>query len=159
MIIDFRNLENNSVIEADLCIIGAGPAGITVAREFLNSKLQVVVIESGGFELEQDTQSLYRGENVGLEYYPLETCRLHFFGGTTGHWNGQCSPPRLSDWLQSNGFEAAKRLGGGHHQMGTTRMSDDPKALSIEIVGYTATLIYTLLAVRFFLHPVILCQL
>jgi hypothetical protein len=34
---------------------------------------------------------------------------------------------RLSDWLQSNGFEAAKGLGGGPHHMGTTRMSDDPK--------------------------------
>ena len=94
MIIDFRNLADHSVIEADLCIIGAGAAGITLAREFLNSRLRVVVIESGGFEPDSDTQSLYRGDNVGLKYYPLEACRLRFFGGTTGHWNGQCSPPK-----------------------------------------------------------------
>src|SRR5690242_7580765 len=79
LIIDFRNLDDQPVIEADLCIIGAGAAGITLAREFLTSTLRVVVIESGGFELEADTQSLYRGESVGRKYYPLDSCRLRFF--------------------------------------------------------------------------------
>jgi choline dehydrogenase-like flavoprotein len=113
MIIDFRTLENHSVIEADLCIIGAGAAGITVAREFLTSRLRVVVIESGGFEPDPETQSLYRGENVGFKYYPLEACRLRFFGGTTGHWNGQCSPLNEIDfeerpWVPSSGWPITK---------------------------------------------------
>ena len=113
MIIDFRTLEDHSVIEADLCIVGAGAAGITLAREFLTSKLRVVVIESGGFEPDSGTQSLYRGENVGFKYYPLETCRLRFFGGTTGHWNGQCSPLSEIDfeerpWVPSSGWPIAK---------------------------------------------------
>jgi len=113
MIIDFRSLENHSVIEADLCIIGAGAAGITVAREFLSSKLRVVVIESGGFELDLGTQSLYRGENVGLDYFPLEAARLRFFGGTTGHWNGQCSPLNEMDfqerpWVPYSGWPIKK---------------------------------------------------
>jgi choline dehydrogenase-like flavoprotein len=113
MILDFRELENHAVIEADLCIIGAGAAGITVAHEFLNSKRHVVVIESGGFELDRDTQSLYRGKNVGLKYYPLEACRLRFFGGTTGHWNGQCSPLNEMDfqerpWVPFSGWPITK---------------------------------------------------
>jgi len=113
MIVDFRTLENRSVIEADLCIIGAGAAGITVAREFVNSRLQVVVIESGGFDPDPDTQSLYRGENVGVKYYPLEACRLRYFGGTTGHWSGQCSPLNEEDfqdrpWVPWSGWPITK---------------------------------------------------
>jgi choline dehydrogenase-like flavoprotein len=113
MIIDFRSLGNHSVIEADLCIIGAGAAGITVAREFLNSKLRVVVIESGGLEPDPETQSLYRGENVGFSYFPLETARLRFFGGTTNHWNGQCSPLNEMDfqerpWVPHSGWPITK---------------------------------------------------
>jgi choline dehydrogenase-like flavoprotein len=113
MIIDFRTLENHSVVEADICIVGAGAAGITLAREFLTSQLQVVVIESGGFEPDLDTQFLYRGENVGFKYYPLETCRLRYFGGTTGHWNGQCSPLNEMDfqeraWVPSSGWPITK---------------------------------------------------
>jgi choline dehydrogenase-like flavoprotein len=113
MIIDFRNLENKSVIEGDLCIIGAGAAGITVAREFLNSKLKVVVIESGGVEADLETQALYKGQNVGLNYYPLDACRLRFFGGTTGHWNGQCSPLNEIDfqerpWIPYSGWPITK---------------------------------------------------
>lgn len=113
MIIDFRNLESDSVIESDICIIGAGAAGITVAREFLNSARKVVLIESGGFEPDAETQSLYRGENVGVKYYPLESCRLRFFGGTTGHWNGQCRPLNEEDfqerpWVPFSGWPITK---------------------------------------------------
>jgi choline dehydrogenase-like flavoprotein len=109
MITDFRSLDRPPAIEADLCIVGAGAAGITLAREFLTSKLRVVVIESGGFELEAATQALYRGESVGLKYYPLDSCRLRFFGGTTGHWNGQCAPLNEIDfqvrpWVADSGW-------------------------------------------------------
>ena len=44
------------------------------------------------FDLDATTQSLYEGENVGLEYYPLDVTRLRFFGGSTGHWGGWCGP-------------------------------------------------------------------
>ncbi len=37
MHIDARKLENNSVITGDICIIGAGAAGISMALEWNNS--------------------------------------------------------------------------------------------------------------------------
>ena len=49
MFVDFRTLGEKSRIEADLCIIGAGAAGITLAREFIGSGIQVCLLESGGF--------------------------------------------------------------------------------------------------------------
>src|SRR6267142_601579 len=41
------DFDPGSEFEADIAIIGAGPAGITIAREFLNSPYRVLLIESG----------------------------------------------------------------------------------------------------------------
>jgi choline dehydrogenase-like flavoprotein len=92
MFIDFRTLPEGSRVEADLCIIGAGAAGITIAREFNGRGIQVCLLESGGIEFDDETQALYEGKNVGLPYYDLDTCRLRYFGGTTNHWSGWCRP-------------------------------------------------------------------
>ena len=88
---DARTLENGAVIEGDLCIVGAGAAGISMALQFSNSPLRVLLLEGGGFEREQAMQDLYRGDIVGQPYFPLDAARLHYFGGTTGHWAGWCS--------------------------------------------------------------------
>jgi choline dehydrogenase-like flavoprotein len=89
-LIDARQLKDQQLLNADVCIVGAGAAGITLARSFANQKFEVLLIESGGFELEGQTQSLYAGKNLGLLYHPLSACRLRFFGGTTNHWSGYC---------------------------------------------------------------------
>lgn len=88
---DARTLENNSSIEGDVCIIGAGVAGITLALQFINTPYKVVLLEGGGFNVDMEMQDLYRGKSVGQRYYPLHSARLHFFGGTSGHWGGFCS--------------------------------------------------------------------
>src|ERR1041384_2688082 len=88
---DARTLPNGSLIEGDLCIVGAGAAGITMALEWIGSPHKVLLLEGGGFDYDPAMQDLYRGENVGLPYYPLHAARLHYFGGTTGHWAGFCS--------------------------------------------------------------------
>ena len=88
---DTTTLENGAVLEGDLCIVGAGAAGISMALDWVNSPLKVILLEGGGFDLEPAMQDLYRGEIVGQPYYPLEAARLHYFGGTTNHWAGFCS--------------------------------------------------------------------
>jgi choline dehydrogenase-like flavoprotein len=106
---DARTLEHGSVIEGDLAIIGAGAAGIGLALEWIGAKQRVILLEGGGFDYEANTQDLYRGENVGLPYYPMHAARLHMFGGTTGHWAGFCSPfdPidfQKRDWVPHSGW-------------------------------------------------------
>lgn len=78
-------------LEADTCVIGAGAAGITVARRLLAAGQRVVLLESGGIDYEPDTAALNAGENVGEPYYALEHARLRFFGGTTAIWGGRCA--------------------------------------------------------------------
>jgi choline dehydrogenase-like flavoprotein len=89
---DFDLEPVDSSIEADLCIIGGGLAGITLAREFLGTRVRVCILESGGLDFEADTQALCDGTNVGQPYYELEESRLRFFGGTTQVWGGRCVP-------------------------------------------------------------------
>ena len=78
-------------LKASVCIIGAGAAGITLANNLAGVD-DVLLIESGDFEIDGRTQALYSGSNIGLPYFDLLGCRLRYFGGTTNHWGGYCRP-------------------------------------------------------------------
>jgi choline dehydrogenase-like flavoprotein len=106
---DARALENGAVIESDLCIVGAGAAGISIARAFASTSARVCLLEGGGLELEEATQELYKGKSVGMPYYDLDICRLRYFGGTTNHWEGRCRPLdaidfEARDWVPHSGW-------------------------------------------------------
>jgi choline dehydrogenase-like flavoprotein len=83
----------------DACVIGAGPAGITLARRLAAQGYDVALMEGGGLDLEPESQALYEGEVVGLDYYALEDARLRMFGGSSMHWGGRCHPLEESDFL------------------------------------------------------------
>jgi choline dehydrogenase-like flavoprotein len=74
----------------DVCVIGSGPAGITLARRLAARGLDVALMEGGDLYWSQESQDLYVGENTGLPYHDLDMARLRYFGGTSGHWNGAC---------------------------------------------------------------------
>lgn len=109
MHIDARKLPNNTVIEGDVCIIGAGAAGISFALDWIDTNKKVILLEAGGFDYDDQVQDLYDGETTGQKYYPLRSTRLHHFGGATGHWAGMCSPfdPidfKKRDWVPHSGW-------------------------------------------------------
>jgi len=89
MIGEIAEVEDGQTLRFGLCIIGAGAAGIAIAREFIGTKVDVILLESGGFELEEKVQDLYAGESIGIDYEHLDAVRLRYFGGTTNHWGGQ----------------------------------------------------------------------
>ncbi len=100
MIGDSAEIPDGSVVEADLCIVGTGPAGIAIARRFASSKFKVLLLESGGLEFEPKVQALYAGRNVGRAYFPLDGCRTRYFGGSSNCWQGLCRPLDPDDFLQ-----------------------------------------------------------
>ena len=79
-------------METEVCIVGAGAAGITLARDFINEPFRVVLLESGGMHYNQQTQDLYEGQSIGRTFEDLTVSRLRYFGGTTNHWGGWCLP-------------------------------------------------------------------
>jgi choline dehydrogenase-like flavoprotein len=106
---DLRDHPRGFSVQADVCLIGAGAAGITIAREFAGTGLRVCLIEGGGMQFEYaESQALYAGTNVGLPM-SLEGGRLRFFGGTTNHWAGRCAPLseidfRCRPWISHSGW-------------------------------------------------------
>ncbi|AKM08914.1 FAD-dependent oxidoreductase [Croceicoccus naphthovorans] len=100
-------------LAGDVCIIGAGCAGITLARSLLRAGRSVVLLESGGIDFEADAAALNQGENVGEPYYELEHARLRFFGGTTAIWGGRCAELDPIDfekrsWVPHSGWPIGK---------------------------------------------------
>lgn len=86
MLIDSRNLPTDKVIETEVCIVGAGPAGITLAREFIDQNFRVCLLESGNLEFDQETQSLCEGETVGDNFPSLNEMRRRQYGGLANAW-------------------------------------------------------------------------
>jgi choline dehydrogenase-like flavoprotein len=104
MIIDARSIPPGTAMECEICIVGAGAAGITLAREFGNAPFRVVLLESGGMEFEPETQQLYEGQSIRAPFQDLTSSRLRFFGGTTNHWGGWCLPLDAIDFERRDGF-------------------------------------------------------
>jgi choline dehydrogenase-like flavoprotein len=89
MLIDARSIPDGARLDTDLCIVGAGPAGLTIARLLTARGINICLIESGGPEPEQDAsiRNLSTGRNVGLEYFRLEDARGRGLGGSGKRWN------------------------------------------------------------------------
>jgi len=97
----------------DVAIVGAGVAGQTLALSLLRHGHKVLMIEAGGLDFDKQAQTLSRGENVGVEYYDLETTRLRLFGGTAAIWGGRCAELdpidfEKRDYLAHSGWPISK---------------------------------------------------
>jgi choline dehydrogenase-like flavoprotein len=86
MILDGRTMPPDARLDVDLCIIGAGPAGLSLACEFAASTVRVAVLESGGSDREPDIDRLGAGASVGYPYHPLERVRARGIGGSSLRW-------------------------------------------------------------------------
>jgi choline dehydrogenase-like flavoprotein len=89
MIYDLLHETPPSAFIADVCIAGAGAAGITLAVEFARKGKQVLLLEGGGPTREDASQALYNSEIAGLPHRGVHTGRIRAKGGTTVRWGGQ----------------------------------------------------------------------
>lgn len=109
MHIDARQIDNESLIEGDICIVGTGAAGLSIALQWIDTPFKVVLLEGGGFDYDDQVQELYNGKLTGQNYYPMKSSRLHYFGGSTMHWGGQCSTFddhdfEIREWVEHSGW-------------------------------------------------------
>lgn len=101
--------EDDSVIDGlrlsvEVCVIGGGPAGITLARALRGTGLRVLILESGGLDPEAATQDLGDGELVGDPMAtpvenPVRDLRVRVLGGASQHWQGLCRPLDRVDFV------------------------------------------------------------
>jgi choline dehydrogenase-like flavoprotein len=96
---DLKQDDVGKLLQADLCIVGGGMAGIALAKEFANTGHSVVLLESGGLQFDRPTQDLYQGTNVRGDF-SLTTSRFRMLGGTSYVWGGWSAPLDEIDFQQ-----------------------------------------------------------
>ncbi len=101
MILSAQDLADGEILQADICVVGAGAAGIAMALELIESKFEVLVLESGGFDFDAQTQALYEGSVADERLHSLPVrFRQRQFGGSTTIWGGRCMPFDAIDFEQ-----------------------------------------------------------
>ncbi len=82
----------------DVCIVGAGPAGITLALELADRGRRVCLLEAGGEGYTEAAQRLLEGDVATGSYPPLRRTRMSGLGGSTQVWAGWCRPLEAVDF-------------------------------------------------------------
>ena len=92
MLTDARSLPEGSALECDLCIIGAGAAGLAIADALVDAGLSILVLEAGGEKTTADSQSFLAGETRSAAHPDPALYRQRRLGGATAIWGGRCVP-------------------------------------------------------------------
>ena len=92
MLFDCVNLAGKKRIEADVCIVGSGPSGITLANELKSKYANIVILEGGGESYDEKSQNLYEAEGIHAVFPDPMVSRLRFLGGSSNHWLNSTMP-------------------------------------------------------------------
>lgn len=93
MITDANSIPNAACLQADVCVIGAGPAGIALTLDLSARGFSVLLLESGYLALDAKTQALYAGEVADEHMHsPPDKYRQRRLGGSSAIWGGRCMP-------------------------------------------------------------------
>ncbi|MDB5870404.1 MAG: dependent oxidoreductase [Polaromonas sp.] len=93
MIANADSIHNGARLQADVCVIGGGPAGIALTLDLSERGFSVLLLESGYLKEDPQTQSLYNGEVADERLHsPPDKYRQRRFGGSTAIWGGRCMP-------------------------------------------------------------------
>lgn len=109
MIVEPSQLGETRSTDADVCIIGGGAAGLSLAAEFLGTRWRVVVLESGSHHPDAFGEALNDLDCLGLPHDGARLGRRRGLGGTTRAWGGQLLPLRSSEvepraWVPHSGW-------------------------------------------------------
>lgn len=100
MIVDLQRNETLPEFHAEICIVGAGAAGLILAAELVRQGRTVLLLESGGSGAEPAPQSLNHCSYTGQPRRNAASGRYRALGGTTTLWGGQILDLDEEDFLE-----------------------------------------------------------
>ena len=114
MIIDFEKDSLPTGKAFDVCIVGAGAAGLTIANQMLRHGYSVLLLDGGGASRwERKSQALNKSHLYGQEFAGAHSGRFRALGGTTSAWAGQVIEMddidfRRRDWVAGSAWPIPK---------------------------------------------------
>lgn len=113
MIRDLLRERPSAEYRPEVCIVGAGAAGICLAVELARQGKSVMVLEGGGRWMEEAAQEPYRSEVVGHVHRGVHEGRFRVHGGTTTRWGGQILELSPEDferrpWIAGSGWPVSR---------------------------------------------------
>lgn len=109
MMEEAADLPSGETLRTQLCIIGAGPAGITLALQFRNTDVDVVLVAGGGMKHDPAAQNLYAGEVADAALHsPTTEYRHRQLGGSSATWGGRCMPLDPIDFERRDWIDGAR---------------------------------------------------
>ncbi|MEI8226779.1 MAG: GMC oxidoreductase [Planctomycetota bacterium] len=97
MIHDLNVISGATIAHADVCIVGAGTAGLFLASRLRRHGRSVVVLEAGELTSSRSSSLPMTVEQQGIHYRGAELGRSFGLGGTSVLWGGQMIPVTPSD--------------------------------------------------------------
>jgi choline dehydrogenase-like flavoprotein len=131
VIIDARASGLPAQLHADIVIVGAGAAGITLALSLEDSGLDVIIVEAGSDRFDKQGQDFYRAQSFApAAHGDVNMYRRRVLGGSTSVWGGRCIPFDAIDfedrpWLNHARWPIGYNDVAGHY----------PRALEIARAG------------------------
>lgn len=95
MLFDYQTAKK--LPDYEVCVVGGGPTGITLALQLAAKGMRVALLEGGGLAYSDASQALYAVESHGMDMLAAST-RLRYLGGTSNHWAGRCRPFEPADF-------------------------------------------------------------
>ena len=86
------HVPRHTVLRADVCVVGAGPAGIALALALGEHGIRVLLLEAGRETHDAAAQTLYQGDLANAMHSPPHRYRLRGLGGSSAIWGGRCMP-------------------------------------------------------------------
>ena len=161
MLTDARTVEPGVRLAAEVCIIGSGAAGLTVAHRLAGSPASIIVLESGGEIAERETDELSkgraRGQLLSRANRYLTASRVRRVGGLTHTWHRSCRAFDEEDfrprtWAPGSGWpltpaDLADHYAGARELLGLSQptggapagMSDDDSRFAASWLDYAPT--------------------
>lgn len=127
MLLSSEKFPPGAVVDTQVCIVGAGPAGLTLAREFAGASFKVLLVESGDFRSRRKLKELNEGDTVGDPYPNPRWQRVRQVGGCANRWLVEIGNGRKgARFVRLDGIDFERREWIPHSGWPITRAELDP---------------------------------